>query len=68
MHRSEQCTALGAENTADFEEEMIQVIDMLEDESAHDSIEAPVFEREMILEIVKNKSHRIGSRLLARLR
>jgi len=52
----------------DFEEEMIQIPDVLEYESAHDSIEGSVLEWKTILEIVKNKLHRVGPGLQARLR
>jgi hypothetical protein len=68
MHRSEHCTTLGTEDTADFKEEMIQILDVLEYESAHDSIERSVLEWKASLEIVKKKLHRVGPRLLARLR
>jgi hypothetical protein len=47
----------------DFEEEMMQVPGVLEYESAHDSIEGSVLEWKTILEIVKNKLHRVGPRL-----
>jgi hypothetical protein len=47
---------------------MIQVPDVLKYESAHGSIEGCVLERKTILEIVKNKLHRVGPRLQARLR
>jgi hypothetical protein len=42
---------------------MIQLLDMLEYESAHDSIEGSVLEWKTILEIVKNKLYRVGPRL-----
>ena len=47
---------------------MIQILDVLEYESAHDSIEGSVLEWKTILEIVKNKLHRVGPGLQARLR
>jgi hypothetical protein len=42
---------------------MIQLLDMLEYESAHDSIEGSVLEWKTILEIVQNKLYRVGPRL-----
>jgi hypothetical protein len=47
---------------------MIQILDMLEYESAHDSIEGTVLEWQTGLEIVKDKVHCAGPRLQARLR
>jgi len=67
MHRCEHCTTLGTEDTADFREEMIQILDVLEHEPAHDSIEGSVLEWKTFLEIVNKKLHRVGPRLLARL-
>jgi hypothetical protein len=51
-----------------LKEEMIQILDVLEYESAHDSIEGSVLEWKTSLEIVKVKLHRVGPRLSARLR
>jgi hypothetical protein len=66
MHRSQQRTPPGSEYPADFREEMVQVLDVLEHESAHDAIKEAVLEWKTILDVVNNEPDGVGTRLAAR--
>jgi hypothetical protein len=66
MHRSQQRTPPGSEYPADFREEMVQVLDVLEHECAHDAIKEAVLEWKTILDVVNNEPDGVGTRLAAR--